>query len=216
VQIVANRSTNFSLRPKVDTTDLLTFESIGWPDACEQCHTFSNFRLPHRACLREVIDFAQPTGLGFVSPMKITPVMNPTKARIDANDLSTSIAPTASTSPTNRWLGEVDAMMQDPRGWFRPRTLVLTDAMRAEQERLVMQVGQDEQGRIRVATVEALCTGTSYWIESIPGASDVPDGLYVLECAHPGRRPDDAAMACWISTLAPSDLTSSDPAAASR
>ena len=107
-------------------------------------------------------------------------------------------------------------MMQDPRGWFRPRTLVLTDAKRAEQERLVMQVGQDEQGRIRVATAEALCTGTSYWIESLPGTADVPDGLYVLKCAHPGRRPDDAAMACWINTLAPSDPTADVPAAVAR
>ncbi len=189
---------------------------MGWPDgasAREQFHTLPNFRLPHLACLREIMDFAQPTGLGFVSHMKITPLMNPIKPRIDAKNRSPSLSP---SPPTNGWLGEVDAMMQDPRGWFRPRTLVLIDAKRPEQDRVVMQVGQDEQSRIRVATAEALCTGTSYWIESIPGVSDMPDGLYVLECAHPGRRPDDVATACWISTLAPSDLTSSFLAATSR
>ena len=188
----------------------------GWPDGAstrEQFHTLSNFRLSHLVCLREIMDFAKPTGLGFMSHMKITPLTNPIKPRIEAERPPTSISP---CPPAKRWLGEVDAMMQDPRGWFRPRTLVLIDAERPEQDRLVMLVGQDEQGRIRVATAEALCTGTSYWIESIPGASDVPDGRYALECTHPGRRPDDAATACWISTLAPSEPTPSFLAATSR
>ncbi|SCC95893.1 hypothetical protein THIX_90668 [Thiomonas sp. X19] len=51
---------------------------MGWPDgasAREQFHTLPNFRLPHLACLREIMDFAQPTGLGFVSHMKITPLI---------------------------------------------------------------------------------------------------------------------------------------------
>ena len=139
--------------------------------------------------------------------------MTPIKPRIDADNRSSA---KTSSQRLDGWLAEIDALLQDPRGRFRPRTLVLIDAQRPESDRLVMQVGLDEQGRINVATAEALSAATSYWIEAIPGASDVPEGLYVLEGTRLGHRPDDVATPCWINTLVPADPTCGTPAATSR
>lgn len=138
--------------------------------------------------------------------------MGPIKRRIDAETATPAEAP---SQPANGWLGAVDAMMRDPRGWFRPRTLVLVDVQNPEADRLVTQVGMDGQNRISLATAEPLSAATAYRVKAIPDlseASNVSEGLYVLEGARPGRRPDDFATPCWINTLVAADPSSSIPA----
>ncbi|MBW4047142.1 MAG: hypothetical protein HIU89_04175 [Proteobacteria bacterium] len=131
---------------------------------------------------------------------------------MDAETVPPAEAP---SQPANGWLGAVDAMMEDPRGWFRPRTLVLVDVQNPEADRLVTQVGMDGQNRIHLATAEPLSAATAYRVKAIPDLSDaatVPEGLYVLEGARRGRRPDDFATPCWINTLVPADPNSGIPA----
>ncbi len=92
---------------------------------------------------------------------------------------------------------EVDALLLDPRGRFRPRARVLRDAA-GGSEWLVMQVGEDAQGGICVVTAQALPHDGPWRLD------DTAQRLR-LAGARAGHRPEDAQAPCWISVLRPTD-----------
>ncbi|OIQ82441.1 hypothetical protein GALL_357740 [mine drainage metagenome] len=96
-----------------------------------------------------------------------------------------------------RLRAEVDALLLDPRGRFRPRARVLRDAVDGG-ERVVMQVGEDARGGICVVTAQALPTDGSWLLD------DDARPLR-LAGARAGHRPEDAQAPCWISVLRAAD-----------
>ena len=98
---------------------------------------------------------------------------------------------------TARLHAEVDALLLDPRGRFRPRARVLRDAV-GGGERVVMQVGEDALGGICVVTAQALPADGSWLLD------DEARPLR-LAGARAGHRPEDAQAPCWISVLRSAD-----------
>ena len=107
---------------------------------------------------------------------------------------------------------QIEALLLDPRGHFRPRTLALqTPGGRPEDELLVMQVGEQEDGSLSVVTAEPLAAGQIYRVQvaaddALAGEGDaaaVPMGSYLLVECRCGNRPEDGSQPCWVSTLRP-------------
>ena len=96
-----------------------------------------------------------------------------------------------------RLRAEVDALLLDPRGRFRPCARVLRDTADA-REWLVMQVGEDAQGGICVVTAQALPHDRTW---SLDGGAQ----RWHLAGARAGHRPEDAQAPCWISVLRATD-----------
>ncbi len=95
-----------------------------------------------------------------------------------------------------RLRAEVDALLLDPRGRFRPRALALRDASET-REWLVMQVGEDAQRGICVVTPDPL-PDAPWW--------SLDDGTRLrVSGTRAGHRPEDATAPCWISVLRPLD-----------
>ena len=92
---------------------------------------------------------------------------------------------------------EVDALLLDPRGRFRPRARVLRDAA-GGHEWLVMQVGEDAQGGICVVTAQALPHDGPWRLD------DTGQSLRLVG-SRAGDRPEDAQAPCWISVLRATD-----------
>ncbi len=95
-----------------------------------------------------------------------------------------------------RLRAEVDALLLDPRGRFRPCARVLRGAA-GTREWLVMQVGEDAQRGICVVTPEPLPEAACWTLD---------DGTRVrVSGTRTGHRPEDADAPCWISVLRPID-----------
>ena len=91
-----------------------------------------------------------------------------------------------------RLRAEVDALLLDPRGRFRPRALALRD-VGGVRECVVMQVGEDAAGGICVVTSEPLADAVAWTLD---------DGTRLrVEGVRAGDRPGDAQAPCWISVL---------------
>lgn len=121
-------------------------------------------------------------------------------------DMQSDDAGTGESPDAQRLRAEVDALLLDPRGRFRPRPLMLSDAAGDGTERLVMQVGVGGDGRIRVVTGDPLDDAGVWRVTGLDGEGGARDGLYRLDDARPGWRPEDAdGPPCWINTLAPVD-----------
>lgn len=103
---------------------------------------------------------------------------------------------------------QVEALLLDPRGHFRPRPLTLQPASGGrEQALLVMQVGEHEDGGLSVVTSEPLVPGELFSVRAAPARSPtdpLADGGWYLLCScRPGNRPEDEGQECWISVLRP-------------
>ena len=103
---------------------------------------------------------------------------------------------------------QVEALLLDPRGHFRPRPLTLQPAGGArEQALLVMQVGEHEDGSLSVVTSEPLVPGELFSVRAAPTRSPTDPladaGWYLLCSCRPGNRPEDERQDCWISVLRP-------------
>lgn len=104
---------------------------------------------------------------------------------------------------------QIDALLLDPRGHFRPFPLMLrpSDGSDALDDLLVMQVGEHGDGCIGVVTPEPLVPGACFRVQPAQepdfGQAAPPGGLYLVTGCRPGHRPEDAGQACWISTLCP-------------
>ena len=99
---------------------------------------------------------------------------------------------------------QIEALLLDPRGHFRPRTLALqAPGGRPEDELLVMQVGEHEDGSLSVVTAEALGAGQVYRVQLSPPDDARPMGRYLLAECRRGSRPEDGSQPCWVSTLRP-------------
>ena len=110
---------------------------------------------------------------------------------------------TTPTAPSAPLVERVQALLRDPRGQFMPRPVVLCELRSALPEQVVMQVGEDAQGRVQVLTAEPLADGVEYGLCDDVGPSDRPPAVYVLDSTRKGLRPDDAQALCWINTLSP-------------
>ena len=130
---------------------------------------------------------------------------------------------------------QVEALLLDPRGGFRPRPITLRPAGAAgADDLLVMQVAEQADGCISVVTSEPLEPGQLFLVggdahghEHAPhGQEHAPHGHghahgreYLLLGCRPGNRPEDGGQACWISVLRPqhpvpaADSGSASPAA---
>lgn len=95
----------------------------------------------------------------------------------------------------------VEALLRDPRGQFCPRPVVLCVLQGSHPEQIVMQVGEDAQGRVQVLTATPLSDGVEYGLCDESGPSDRPNQVYVLDSTREGLRPEDAGARCWINTL---------------
>ena len=103
---------------------------------------------------------------------------------------------------------QVEALLLDPRGHFRPRPLTLQPASGGrEQALLVMQVGEHEDGSLSVVTSEPLVPGELFSVRAAPTRSPTDPladaGWYLLCSCRPGNRPEDERQDCWISVLRP-------------
>ncbi len=107
---------------------------------------------------------------------------------------------------------QIEALLLDPRGHFRPRTVALqSPGGRPEDELLVMQVGEHADGSLSVVTAEPLAAGQTYRVQvaaddASPGqgaADAAPMGSYLLAECRCGNRPEDGSQPCWVSTLRP-------------
>ena len=103
---------------------------------------------------------------------------------------------------------QVEALLLDPRGHFRPRPLTLQPASGGrEQALLVMQVGEHEDGSFSVVTSEPLVPGGLFSVRAAPARSPTDPladaGWYLLCSCRPGNRPEDEGQECWISVLRP-------------
>ncbi len=103
---------------------------------------------------------------------------------------------------------QVEALLLDPRGHFRPRPLTLQPASGGrEQALLVMQVGEHEDGSLSVVTSEPLVPGELFSVRAAPARSPtdpLADASWYLLCScRPGNRPEDERQECWISVLRP-------------
>lgn len=95
---------------------------------------------------------------------------------------------------------QIEALLLDPRGRFRPRPLTLRALGAADvDEILVMQVGEHDDGTLSVITPEPLPDGGGFDVAG-DGAGL---GIYVLASCRGGHRPEDGALDCWISLLRP-------------
>lgn len=92
---------------------------------------------------------------------------------------------------------QIDALLADPRGAFRPRVVCI-----GEDEQLAMLVGIGAGGLLCVVTAEPLPAGATLAVA--PGETDpgFVAGSYRVEGARPGNRPEDAQAPCWINLLA--------------
>lgn len=95
----------------------------------------------------------------------------------------------------------IEALLQDPRGRFCPQAVVLSDRLEQASSRVVMQVGEDDLGRVRIVTSEPLEDGREYRVAALPGSPPMPDAVYVLDSSREGQRPEDAVTKCWVHTL---------------
>ncbi len=103
---------------------------------------------------------------------------------------------------------QIEALLLDPRGAFRPRPVTLRPAGAAgADDLLVMQVAEQADGSISVVTSEALEPGQNFLVG---GDGARPDHAqhghepeYLLLTCRPGTRPEDGGQACWISVLVP-------------
>ena len=109
---------------------------------------------------------------------------------------------------------QIEALLLDPRGHFRPRTLALqAPGARPEDELLVMQVGEHDDGSLSVVTAEPLAAGQAYLVQAAQeappqaGAAAPPMGRYLLAECRCGNRPEDGSQPCWVSTLRPQPPT---------
>ncbi len=101
---------------------------------------------------------------------------------------------------------QIEALLLDPRGAFRPRPVTLRPAGAAgADDLLVMQVAEQADGSISVITSEALEPGRRFLVGG-DGARQEPaqhGHEYLLLSCRPGARPEDGGQACWISVLRP-------------
>lgn len=111
--------------------------------------------------------------------------------------------PSHPTRPNTPLSVRVDALLRDPRGQFRPRPLVLCVLQPSGSEQMVMQVGEDALGRVRVLTAEPLRDGVEYGLFDPAESLDLSTQVYVLDSTREGRRPEDANAKCWVNTLIP-------------
>lgn len=123
---------------------------------------------------------------------------------------------------------QVEALLLDPRGSFRPRPVTLRAAGAAgADDLLVMQVAEQADGSISVLTSAPLEPGQVFLVggdgrgEEHPahGHGHAHGREYLLLFCRPGNRPEDGGQACWISVLRPqhpapaADSGSASPAA---
>lgn len=92
---------------------------------------------------------------------------------------------------------QVDAMLADPRGAFRPRVVAIGDA------RLAMLVGVGAGGVLSLVTPEALEVGSVVEVEAGDEDPGFVPGRYRVDGGRWGNRPEDSAVPCWINLLAP-------------
>lgn len=107
---------------------------------------------------------------------------------------------------------QVEALLLDPRGSFRPRPVTLRAAGTAgADDLLVMQVAEQADGSISVLTSEALEPGQVFLVggdghgqdHAAHGHAHAHGREYLLLGCRPGNRPEDGGQACWISVLRP-------------
>lgn len=102
---------------------------------------------------------------------------------------------------------QVEALLMDPRGHFRPRPLTLRSLQGEREELLVTQVGELDDGSLSVVTPEPLVPGACFHVGPTPVAAPGRDapvaGSYLVTHCRPGNRPEDNSQACWISQLSP-------------
>lgn len=124
--------------------------------------------------------------------------------------------PSAPDTPRRRVLGrdplslriQVEALLLDPRGKFRPRAVQLQElAGERRDARLVMQVGEHADGSFSVVTPEPLVPGECFrvWVDP-PRDDDDPlaaGAQYMVTGCRPGNRPEDGSQGCWVSVLQP-------------
>ncbi len=96
---------------------------------------------------------------------------------------------------------QVEALLLDPRGHFRPRTLTLQTP--GGDEMLVVQVGEQQDGTLSIVTPEPLAPGERFRVLPLDAAPTQPGRRCTLRVCRPGHRPGDAALDCWISELEP-------------
>jgi hypothetical protein len=107
----------------------------------------------------------------------------------------------------SRIVAEIDALLLDPRGRFRPQALTLHDLSGAQTDGLVMQVGVEGEAGLCLVTDEQLTPGSLFQVESLSGAAYPVDGTYRVASSRRGHRPEDASMPCWITILNPASMT---------
>ena len=103
---------------------------------------------------------------------------------------------------------QIEALMLDPRGHFRPRALTLLACDGDTDPLLVMQVGEHGDGALSVMTSQPLATGGRFrvWLASEQAqeaASAMAGRRYLLAECRAGHRPEDAGQPCWVSVLRP-------------
>lgn len=107
---------------------------------------------------------------------------------------------------------QVEALLLDPRGSFRPRPVTLRQAGAAgADDLLVMQVAEQADGSISVVTSEPLEPGQVFLVggdahreeHAARGHGHAHGREYLLLGCRPGNRPEDGGQACWISVLSP-------------
>lgn len=96
----------------------------------------------------------------------------------------------------------VEALLHDPRGQFHPRPVVLCVLQPGGSEQVVMQVGEDAQGRVLLLTADPLTDGLEYGLCD-DASSSAHTQVYVLDSVREGQRPEDDSARCWINTLIP-------------
>jgi hypothetical protein len=106
-------------------------------------------------------------------------------------------------APASSLAARVEALLRDPRGAFCPRPVLMCLAQDPSAEQVVMQVGEDEQGRVRLITDAPLADGVEYVLRAVSGPPDRPTPVYVLDSSREGVRPEDAGARRWINTLSP-------------
>lgn len=120
-------------------------------------------------------------------------------------------SPNRANAPIPSLAARVEALLRDPRGQFRPRPVVLCVAQDLSAEQVVMQVGEDELGRVRLLSAVPLADGVVYALYAISAASHGATQTYVLDSTREGVRPEDAGVHCWINTLSPVRVTPPSP-----
>ncbi len=118
---------------------------------------------------------------------------------------------------------QIEALLLDPRGAFRPRPVTLRPAGEAgADDLLVMQVAEQADGSISVVTSEPLEPGRRFLVggdgarqePSRQGHGHDPGHECLLLSCRPGTRPEDGGQPCWISVLRPQRAQTSQAQAA--